>query len=412
MNSENMLGGRRKMAAILVVLLTVAVSWSGWIDRKTEAYVDDATVQALAAFATARLLNAVISMAQSVEVGQSSGLGVKLESSIRPLELLDPVNDLVEQYSTVMQFAVGSLVTQKLLIEIVSTRFFRILLTVFGVVVVASLFVAGGRYALIPLKLFALAALLRFLFVLVLAGNALVDQAFVSPRTQENMQRLEVLSAEVEAKLMTATLTETEQGRLESELEALGAQREALAGELGQLRAAEADARAGLAEAQQALEAIESQMTMSEVLNPFARNPEHQAAKLALQEQEQAVAAAIRARSRAEAQLADVEARLAATAATLAGEEEEGWWTRMSGKVKALVDVERYEEIVERIKNIVPNVLNLMALFVFQTLLMPLVFLYLLLRGFRAIWGVDFRDRVETELARIRAELRLRGRGE
>lgn len=299
MNMNESLTGRRKVAAILVVLLTVAVSWWGGIDRKTEEYIDDATVQALAAFASARVLNAVITMAQSVEVGQSSGLGVKLESSFRPLELLDPVNDLVEQYSTVMQFAVGSLVTQKLLIEIVSTEFFKLALTAFGVLVIASLFVAGGRYSTLPLKLFALAALLRFLFVLVLAANGLVDQAYVSPKTQENMQQVEVLSRDVQAELTTVP-------------------------------------------------------------------PEE-------------------------------------------GAEEEGWWDSMSAKVKALVDVERYKAMVERIRDIVPNILNLMALFVFKTLLMPLVFLYLLLRGFRAIWGVDFRSMVKAELASIRAELSRKG---
>lgn len=302
MNTEERLSGRRKLAAVLVVLLTVAVSWWGGIDRKTEEYIDDATVQALAAFASARVLNAVITMAQSVEVGQSSGLGVKLESSFRPLELLDPVNDLVEQYSTVMQFAVGSLVTQKLLIEIVSTEFFKIALTAFGALVLASLVVAGGRYAAFPLKLFALAALLRFLFVLVLAANGLVDQAFVSPKTQENMQQVEVLSHDVQAELTTVPADE-------------------------------------------------------------------------------------------------------------AAVEEEGWWDSMSAKVKALVDVERYKAMVERIRDIVPNILNLMALFVFKTLLMPLVFLYLLLRGFRAIWGVDFRDQVRAELAEIRSELRIQRPG-
>ena len=303
MTPEDMLSGLRKLAAIGCPPLTVAISWWGGIAGKSEEYIDDATVQALAAFATARVLNAVITTAQSVEVGQSSGIGVKLETSIQPLELLDPVNDLVEQYSTVMQFAVGSLVTQKLLIEIVSTEFFKILLTAFGVVVVVGLFVARGRYATLPLKLFALAALLRFLLVLVLAANGLVDQAFVSPKTQENMQQVEVLSQEVQAELSAAA-----------------------------------------AEGEEA--------------------------------------------------------------------EEEGWWDSMSAKVKALVDVDRYKAMIEKLRNIVPNVLNLMALFVFKTLIMPLLFLYLFLRGFRAIWGADFRSMVKAELDEIRAELSMRQQGD
>jgi hypothetical protein len=35
--------------------------------------------------------------------------------------------------------------------------------------------------------------------------------------------------------------------------------------------------------------------------------------------------------------------------------------------------------------------LNLMALFILKTLILPLLFLWLLFRGFRYIWGIDLR---------------------
>ena len=65
------------------------------------------------AFAMARGLNGVISVAQGTSVAiQPAGVGVMLA----PGELLDPVNDLVEQFSTVMLFASASLGLQRLLI--------------------------------------------------------------------------------------------------------------------------------------------------------------------------------------------------------------------------------------------------------------------------------------------------------
>lgn len=98
--------GKRRLAVAVVVILVIAVSWSGFVDRKSQQYVDRAFIQALGAFATARLLNATITVAKSVQVGA----GV----SFQPLEVLDPVHDLVEQYSSIMKFSLASLVTQKL----------------------------------------------------------------------------------------------------------------------------------------------------------------------------------------------------------------------------------------------------------------------------------------------------------
>ncbi len=104
------------MAAAMVLL-----SWLDTADRRTEAHVDATMVQALAAFATARALNGGISVLQSTEVG----VGV---ASTQPLEILDPLNDMVEDYADVMQLSIGSLVTQKVLVEIVSTHAFKLLL--------------------------------------------------------------------------------------------------------------------------------------------------------------------------------------------------------------------------------------------------------------------------------------------
>ena len=43
-------------------------------------------------------------------------------------EALDPLNDLVEQYSTLMKYAIASLLVQKLLLTITSNIVFKLLL--------------------------------------------------------------------------------------------------------------------------------------------------------------------------------------------------------------------------------------------------------------------------------------------
>lgn len=98
--------------ATLLALL-VALSWWPALDRFAAGTVDAALTRALAAFAVARGINGAISVAQSAEVAlEPGGVGV----SLAPGEVLDPVNDLVEQFSTLMLTASASLGLQKLLV--------------------------------------------------------------------------------------------------------------------------------------------------------------------------------------------------------------------------------------------------------------------------------------------------------
>lgn len=100
------------LRALLVATL-VAAAWWPALDTNAEAQVEAGLKRALIAYAVARGLNGVISVAQGTEVAiQPAGLGVVLA----PGEILDPVNDLVEQFSSVMLVAAASLGLQRLLI--------------------------------------------------------------------------------------------------------------------------------------------------------------------------------------------------------------------------------------------------------------------------------------------------------
>ncbi|HMB17279.1 MAG TPA: hypothetical protein VKN62_13320 [Pelovirga sp.] len=258
--------GRQLMVA-LIILLIVAVSWSGYIDRQTESYVNQATVQALAAFATARVLNAGISVAKSVQMGALV--------SVQPLEVLDPVHDLVEQYSAIMKLAIGSLVIQKVLLEIVATGFFKILLSLLAVLLLASLFVGNGHFSSMMFRFFLLACLVRFLLILVVGLNGLVDTVYVNNKTQQNMVELEILSQEVDDLTTTNVPAET------------------------------------------------------------------------------------------------------------------SWHSGITSKLSAAKDLINLENLKKKAEVAVPAMLNLMALFMLKTLILPLTFLWILLRGFHIVWRID-----------------------
>lgn len=101
------------LVRIIVITALVIASWWQGLNVHAEAQVEAGLKRALIAFAVARGLNGVISVAQGTEVAiQPAGLGVVLA----PGQVLDPVNDLVEQFSSVMLVAAASLGLQRLLI--------------------------------------------------------------------------------------------------------------------------------------------------------------------------------------------------------------------------------------------------------------------------------------------------------
>ena len=102
----------------IFVLLLAIISLSGAVDKKSEEYTGEAFKRALITFGIARGLNGVISVAQGTEVAlQPAGLGI----NFTPGQILDPINDLVEQFSWVMLASSASLGIQKVLLTISST---------------------------------------------------------------------------------------------------------------------------------------------------------------------------------------------------------------------------------------------------------------------------------------------------
>ena len=194
---SGLLKGRGRVIVMAVVLVLMLVSWLGVIDRASTEYIDSSLVQASVAFGVAKLLNALISMLQSVEVEVSM---ITFSGSLGLGELLDPFNDLVEDYSSLMKLSIGSLLIQKLLLGIISDLFFKVLLTLSGALVLVSLLrpsLAGFNQLV---RLFAFLVFLRFALVLVVALNGVVGEYFLADQSNQGIASLEALPSKVEAR--------------------------------------------------------------------------------------------------------------------------------------------------------------------------------------------------------------------
>ena len=375
--------GRKHQILIVGICLVILVSWLNVLDRKTEGYVNDATVQALATYATLRLANAAVSVAESVEVDAQV-------ASVQVGAALDPVDTLIEEGSNVLRFAIGSLITQKIIVEIVSTPFFKIMLTLAGLLLILSLCFRSSRYADVLLKTFSLAVLTRFLLVMVVFLNAIFDQAFIDRKTEGTRQELERNAAEMSQAVgdPESSLDAAEADEVKERIEQNDQKREALLARIEAARREAADAESALDKAEADLSALEADKGIVE--RYFPESAEHKALVERVKANRAAHGRAIDRLDALATELDLLDAEKADLVARLNGEDQGYWRAAMEkiGSVKKMTDIGAWQENAEAM---IDSILRIMALFVLKTVIMPVVFLALLLKGFRYLWGIDAR---------------------
>jgi hypothetical protein len=185
--------GKRALYA-LVIILTIAVSQLKLFDDYADKYTSDALTKAALSYAVARGINAAVSMLQTANVEVEL---LVISGSVSIGELLDPVNDLVERFSSVMTVAIGSLAAQKILLSVVSHTDFVILVWVTGLMTILAVFSKSRRIQATTFKVFAIVILVRFSLGIVVAANGYVDSRFLSNHASSNQESIESFKSDI-----------------------------------------------------------------------------------------------------------------------------------------------------------------------------------------------------------------------
>ncbi|XPV54723.1 MAG: hypothetical protein ACNI3H_07375 [Halarcobacter ebronensis] len=111
-----------KLLLSIFTISAVFIAITFAIDTTAKTLVDDSFSQAIIVFGSAKALNAVISLAQGTELSLPFFV-------VAIGEVLDPVNDLVEQFSLVMLASMTSLGIQKIFLNFVTNEIYNYLLT-------------------------------------------------------------------------------------------------------------------------------------------------------------------------------------------------------------------------------------------------------------------------------------------
>ena len=195
MTQQTSVSGKIKTAVFVgLVVLAIAVSYLRVIDAYSSAYHDQALKQAALTYAAARGINALVSMLQTSTI---EGGAVFVTGSVTIGELLDPVNDLIERFSTVMTLVLGSLAAQKLLMTITGHDAFLHLLLFSGLLLLGSVFLKLPLATGWLFKFFVVTLCLRFFMVMVLSLNAMVDRGFLWQETVVHDQGVRLFQDEI-----------------------------------------------------------------------------------------------------------------------------------------------------------------------------------------------------------------------
>lgn len=182
--------------ALIIVIAGAAVS--GTTDSVSQQYAEQALTRALATFTVARTLNGVISVAQGTEVAvEPGGVGVILT----PGQVLDPVNDLIERFSSVMLVAASSLGLQLVLLKITSSWVLTaLLIAALGVwlVTVWSQSMQDNKYVALALRFSMMLIFVRFAIPVVIICTNFLFSTFLQADQESATAALEGTSARIE----------------------------------------------------------------------------------------------------------------------------------------------------------------------------------------------------------------------
>lgn len=181
------------LAGLAAALL--ALAWLGPLDQWAGEQSRAGLKRALATFAAARALNGAISVAQGTEVAvEPAGVGV----TFTPGQILDPVNDLVEQFSTLMLTASVSFAVQGTLVSIGAHWLASLLLSLaaIGWLAARSGWMPASTAPLLQRALLFL-LLLRFAVPLATLGSEACFRLFLAERYEQSQQALALGEREV-----------------------------------------------------------------------------------------------------------------------------------------------------------------------------------------------------------------------
>ena len=351
----NLLGQLEKLKQPILIIALLTISWWGAVDNLA-AYVNGESIKdAAIIYGVARSINGVISLIQSAELGAIVG-------SIHPGELLDPINDLIERFSSVMAWSLSSLVLQKILLSVFSSYSFKIIFTICCALMLFWRWLPVPKHVSTRAwSIFLVIASLRFSIAIVCALTAAVDQSFIQKIEQTSLKTVQVFNFDISVGInevaaidedINQELTELKLrvDKVNKQVEVKNADIAALEEKLAKLPKRSVWDKVKFKKKSEVSKAIENQINNKEIEI-----------------------------KRLQTQLTTLEAQLDCAVTKQAGGSCEG----SLSKLKRLFRDEKISEISQKVNQTINDLITVLVTLVLTTIILPLSFLYLFYRLFR-----------------------------
>ena len=198
-NRERSFPSRQVLRWLTLALVAAAgiLAVSGALDGPAQASADRVFKQALLTYGAVRTLDAAVSLAEGTEIAlQPGGLGVTVSAG----EVLEPIDDIVEQFSSLMLVSTTSLGIQSLLLRASAWGLLTVCLILFLLAGVGTTFFPDRihpkvrRFVSVGLWLLLVG---RFAVPVYALGSAVLFEEFLQPSQLEAVQAIEETSGDI-----------------------------------------------------------------------------------------------------------------------------------------------------------------------------------------------------------------------
>lgn len=361
------MGQLEKFTQPILIMALLIVSWWGAVDNLA-AYVNGESIKdAAIIYGVARSINGVISLIQSAEIGAIVG-------SVRPGELLDPMNDLIERFSSVMAWSLSSLVLQKVLLSVFSSYSFKVIFTVCcALMFILKWLPLSAHFVARAWSLFLIVASLRFSIAIVCALTAAVDQGFIQKIEQASLQTVQTFNSEISVGINDVAAIDED---AKQEQAALQIKRD-------EINKTVTLTNADIATLSEQLDTLPKR-SLLDVVKRKKKNETTQAIEDQITTKEREL-------DRLQVQLTSIEKKLECIVIKQSGGSCEG----NLSKLKNMFSAEKLSEISQKINQTIDDLITVLVSLVLTTIIIPLTFLYLSYRLFKFLIVITTRFDVE-----------------
>lgn len=202
---------RRALALALTVIVLLG-AWTTSFNAPAREGLQAGMKRALVAFAAARTLGAVISVAQGTQIDiKPGGVGV----GTTPGQVLQPLNQLVDHFATAMLAASVAFGVQLVLLDFGGSQAVAVLLSIAVVGWLALIFLQEGRYARWLQPVLVVLLLARFAVPLTAVANEALYERYMKGKHDQALTLVERTPQEVASATPVVPPKETMRERFE-----------------------------------------------------------------------------------------------------------------------------------------------------------------------------------------------------